>query len=221
MKTSRFFGGNGAHRVVLVPAKGASGGLALLWDEDRVNVLEVLKGDYSVTMKCSLKNSNIVWMCSNVYGPSKQEEKQCFWAELRAIESLWSAPWLIFGDFNEIRKLGERKGSSASRRERRDFNAFIDDHNLVEFAKEGPKFSFSNNQEVLVQSKLDRFLASSDWLELFSGHAKRSLGFYHSDHRAILLEHKVSLDGGPKPFLIGFKRKNNAKFGGVVAKLKF
>lgn len=51
---------------------------------------------------------------------------------------------MLFGDFNAIRQKGERKGRGGSRAERQNFNKFIEDQQLVEFIKEGPKYSFSN-----------------------------------------------------------------------------
>lgn len=41
---ARFLWGDGAHNYVVVPANGASGGITLMWDVDKVKVHEVARG---------------------------------------------------------------------------------------------------------------------------------------------------------------------------------
>lgn len=48
--------------------------------------------------------------------------------------------------------------------------------------------------------KLDRFLASTHWVDLFPGRAEETLGYFKLDHKAIWLRKSGSVMGGPKSF---------------------
>lgn len=106
--------------MVSSPANGASGGLALMWDLDFVEVVDELQGKFTLSVKCYLKGLDVLWICTNVYGPSTTFDKSDFWAELGSIRLRWNEPWLVMGDFNATRREEEREGVSNSRREKRD-----------------------------------------------------------------------------------------------------
>lgn len=153
-----------------------------------------------MTLLCRFVDFDVQWKCSNVYGPTAMGEKAEFWNELHQVGKQWAVPWLIFGDFNAIRTRSERMGQSFSRRESRDCNTFIDNFSLLEFDKGGPQFSFSNKQDIPTLSKIDRFLACVDWMETFPGLVEKSLCFFKSDHRVLLLKSTTIIKGRPKPF---------------------
>lgn len=138
------FLGNSPHMWTFIPLNGAPGGLFLLWDVDRIQVLGILKGNYSVTVLCRMVGLSVNWVCSNIYGLCNAGVKQYFWEEHNAIGDLCDLPWVYFGDFNAIRSANERTRIGSSSRERRDFNWFIGDFGLLEFDKVGPSFSFSS-----------------------------------------------------------------------------
>lgn len=154
LRIAKQFWGNKPLKWAHIPSRGQSGGLALLWDSDRLEVSEVLKGSFSISISCNLVGSSIKLVCTNVYAPNGVSNKKEFWEELKNIRNTWSAPWLIFGDFNAVRATNERSSGLSSRNERRDFNNFLDDYKMVEFDKEGPKFSYCNQQTPLLSAKL-------------------------------------------------------------------
>lgn len=92
MRVAKYFWGNRTFKSTFIPATGASGGLAMIWDPDRVEVTSILKGRFSVSLLCVIKQKNITCICSNVYGPSKHEEKSLFWEEIRNIKAHWVEP---------------------------------------------------------------------------------------------------------------------------------
>lgn len=49
----------------------------------------------------------------------------------------------------------------------RDFSDWIRNHGLVDLPLRGVNFTWSNMQENLVMYRLDRFLVSTNWLDLF------------------------------------------------------
>lgn len=73
--------------------------------------------------------SRITCSIVNVYSQCDVAGRKTFWDEGTTINVAYG-PWLwcFMGDFNEIRRLNERKGSliAEGRREMREFNWFID-----------------------------------------------------------------------------------------------
>lgn len=144
--TARELWGTNPHKWSFLPSIGASGGLVLIWDADRVEFSEVLIRKFSISLLCNLVVSNVQWVITNAYGPCLTKEKTEFWKELFEVGLHWNVPWLLFGDFNAVRAKSERTGVSTSRKEMREFNSFVDDLGLLEFDKFSPSFSFSNSQ---------------------------------------------------------------------------
>lgn len=84
---------------------GSSGGLILLWNTNAVAVLEILKGEHSILVRCCLHGASLFWTCTTVYAPSGSRDKSGIWQEPRDIARLWPSPWILFGDFNTTRSL--------------------------------------------------------------------------------------------------------------------
>lgn len=156
-------------------------------------------GAYTLSVFFECKESGIYWVFTNVYAPVNNQEKADFWGELYAIGGFWRAPWLFEGDFNSTRTRAEKQGAGNGHGDRRRFNEFMEEFQLLEFNRDGPNFTFSNKQLPLVLSRLDRFVANVDWVECFKGHTERIMGYNESDHRLLLLM-ETNKGGGPKPF---------------------
>ncbi|KAL4638296.1 hypothetical protein ACB092_03G136700 [Castanea dentata] len=97
-------------------------------------------------------------------------------------------PWCLGGDFNLVRFLLERSGSSTFTSATIDFSDFISGQGLIDLPLEGGTFTWSNSREVALHSRLDRFLLSSDWEEHFPNIRQRRLQRLLSDHFPILVE---------------------------------
>lgn len=72
--TARSLWGNKPHKWIFLPSRGASGGLLLLWDAEAINVVDILKGSFSLSILCSLVGSLNSWACTVVYGPCRAAE---------------------------------------------------------------------------------------------------------------------------------------------------
>lgn len=197
---ARCLWGNGAHNFVEVPAIGASGVIFLVWDVDKVNVHDIVRGTYSVSLLVSLVGTDSKWACTILYGPCDGRKKNSFWQELGDSVALWGVPWIGVGDFNSIRVQDERTSGFLSKRDARCFNNFVESYGLCEFTRVGLRFSFKNGSLPPTLSKLDHFLVTTDWMALFPGMVEKSLNFFDSDHRVIVLQKSSPIDGGPKPF---------------------
>ena len=68
------------------------------------------------------------------------------------------------------------------------FSDFISEHNFIDLPLEGGTFTWSNSRAVALQSRLDKFLLSSDLEEHFPNIHKKRLHRLLSNHFPVLLE---------------------------------
>lgn len=92
------------------------------------------------------------------------------------------------GDWNAIRFPSERSGCSHYTSDMEDFSNWVDHHSLIDLQLNGGKFTWYSHQDTLTLSRLDRFLVSTDWLELYTGVHKFLLPKLASDHFPIILD---------------------------------
>ena len=148
------------------------------------------------------KENNILVVIVNVYSSCNLQEKTQIWDELKAIRLREACnSWCILGDFNSIRKDGERKGVNCGRsnkREMQGFNNFIDSMEVVDIPNIGRKYMwYKPNGKA--KSRHDRFLTCFEWLQHWPGCKQYVLNRNISDHCALILKSKV-VDWGPKSF---------------------
>lgn len=105
---------------------------------------------------------------------------------------------MIFGDFNAVRNTSERAGSIFVERVANAFNDFISCAGLHDIQINGRRFTYFSKRGNKM-SKLDRFLVSSKFLDIWPEVSVLALERYISDHCPLLLS--IGVKGfGPKPF---------------------
>lgn len=103
-----------------------------------------------------------------VYGKNKKMEREDLWHKLREIKRTYgdmNEPWIIMGDFNEIRMANERKVKGTYDEDGVDhFNNMIKDTKLNELPTTRGFYTWSNKSVGvgLVRSKIDRVLVSEE-----------------------------------------------------------
>lgn len=70
------------------------------------------------------------------------------------------------GDFNEVRKAGERYGTNFNERQADMFNSFITNLSLIDVSLGGYRFTWTDKWASKM-SKLDRFLVSEGFYDTF------------------------------------------------------
>ncbi|XP_026452200.1 uncharacterized protein LOC113352613 [Papaver somniferum] len=114
------------------------------------------------------------------------------------MKAIWNLPWVVGGDFNEIRFMFERKGCNRIDSGMKDFGKFCDRHELIDLPMNGAKYtwrsSFSSPNPRL--SKIDRFLV---WEDHFPTINVSALARPISDHKPIKLSWSYE-DWGAPPF---------------------
>ncbi|XP_059654846.1 uncharacterized protein LOC132301626 [Cornus florida] len=76
------------------------------------------------------------------------------------------------------------------------FSEFIDEFRLIDLPLEGGPFTWSSGRSPLILSRLDRFLVSGEWEEMFSDVVQATLARPISDHVPLMLD-----CGGLRSFL--------------------
>lgn len=93
----------------------------------------------------------------------------------------------FLGDFNMMRFPFEKKGARTLTWSMETFFEFINENELIDLPLLGGKFTWSNNQERVAMSRIDRFLLSKEWDEHFVGAISTALPKLISDHSPIKL----------------------------------
>ncbi|KAL5767157.1 hypothetical protein ACOSQ2_013940 [Xanthoceras sorbifolium] len=169
-----------------VDCVGKSGGLMLLWNDVwDVSVLSFSRGHIDVVIKME---NNLKWRFTGFYGCPVPSHRTDSWELLRRLKAVNRLPWLCGGDFNEFLHIEEKLGGN----ERIgpgmfNFRSIVELCDFVDLGFSGPLFTWNNKRggSRNVQERLDRFFATSQWVNLFSGIKVEHLGFMFSDHRPI------------------------------------
>jgi hypothetical protein len=113
------------------------------------------EGDYYIKFHLCNKVDEFKWVLVVVYGPTQDEHKESFLAELVNMCSHESLPLVIGSDYNILRHPLEKNNDRYNSRWPFLFNAVIDGLNLKELQLSGRKYTWANNLEVPTFEKLD------------------------------------------------------------------
>ncbi|KAK1298014.1 hypothetical protein QJS10_CPB14g01302 [Acorus calamus] len=101
--TIRLVGGGTLDVRAAKGTEAASGGIVNRWDSGKWSTVDRVEGEFSISVLLECRLSGWKWACSCVYGPLEDGPRDHLWEELFAVLAVWSAPWLIIGDFNVTR----------------------------------------------------------------------------------------------------------------------
>ena len=177
---------------VVVDASGSSGGLAIIWDMQAIELGDFHAAQNLIQATFHLIGTNIHGNLSNVYFPQDLASNS---ALLNMIEILNSNRmhqlWILGGDFNMIRKLEEKIGG----RSRLDldsshFRDFISRSWLIDLPFSNGMYTWNNKRSGShhIASKLDRFLISDNSIHLGGDTFASILPISSSDHWPIALQ---------------------------------
>lgn len=71
------------------------------------------------------------------------------------------------GDWNVIRFPTEKSNGDTISLDKRCLSNWVNSHSLIDLQMSGASFAWSNHQSPPTMSRLDRFLVSTDWLDLY------------------------------------------------------
>lgn len=162
-----------------VPSRGKSGGILVGINTEFLDVGSFIEGTYMLQLNLWDKQIRTKWNLITVYGAA-QDEKDAFLSELALFCSKNKEPNIIGGDFNIIRyDSGKNKKNGT--------NAIISAYGLIDTNMSGGKYTWSNNQPNPTLEKLDRYLVSKQWEDLFPRVTVSKLPREVSDHNSLIL----------------------------------
>ena len=135
------------------------------------------------------KNQPDAWRLTGFYGAPETHLLEESWTLLRRLSSLFSLPWCCLGDFNELIRAEEKQGRiHRSENQMQRFRDAIDDYGFLDLGYQGPSFTWTNNRVGDMNwERLDRALATPEWLMLFPTTKVHHLDGRWSYHKPILV----------------------------------
>ncbi|KAI3506473.1 hypothetical protein L1887_28832 [Cichorium endivia] len=169
-----------------------------MWDSNVYKVKEVIKSRHYLVTVGEWTGIQGETIFANIYGPQGIAQKRELWNDLANLKNCKKGSWIVFGDFNVVRREDERYNSHFCRYSARDFNQFIFNSGLCDLKMGGFRFTYFCQRDCKL-SKLDRFLVSHNLINLFPQLAAIALPRDLSDHCPIVLQTEV-VDFGKTPF---------------------
>lgn len=124
-----------------------------------------------------------------VYGDPSHSFNTTIWQEFQQIISDEGSICII-GDFNAIADEQEKVGDNPQlNSNNRGFQRFLFDFGLVDLGFKGPAFTWTNRPHAsnAIFERLDRVVATSQWIQMFPQAYVNHLPRVHSDHAPVLL----------------------------------
>ncbi|XP_057740500.1 uncharacterized protein LOC130957670 [Arachis stenosperma] len=107
----------------------------------------------SVTVEVQF--DNLIWRCSGIYGSPQFNKRVLLWDYLVAQSMIFQRPWIVLGDFNEVKFSHESKGCQFSHQRADMFATLLGDTALFDLKTIGRRFSWlqSDHCPILVRCK--------------------------------------------------------------------
>ncbi|RYR18702.1 hypothetical protein Ahy_B03g063314 [Arachis hypogaea] len=185
-------------------ANGFSGGIWALWENSNLKMQVIEKFNQCIHLKIEYSGEK-VWTLSAVYASPQENLRKIFFENLKDFSKRNKDPWMLIGDFNEIKNEGEKKGGrQVDMHACRRFRDWMDDCKLLDLGFVGTRFTWKGGQRVgldRVFKRLDRAISTSSWRTLFGDARIEVLPRVNSDHHPLLaVLRPEQFDGGEKPF---------------------
>ncbi|XP_019163496.1 PREDICTED: uncharacterized protein LOC109159839 [Ipomoea nil] len=179
---------------ICVERTGMSGGLAFLW-RDAAAASLIRFSQNHIDMKITLPGRP-AWRLTGFYGEPDRANRHVMWDLLRQLKDDSPLPWAVVGDFNDIACHSEKRGihpHPASLIE--GFNDAFGDCQLIDLGMSGGRFTWEKGRgtEEWVEERLDRAVATTEWMDMHEDVVVHNLFARSSDHCAIM----VKLDAEP------------------------
>uniref|UniRef100_A0A803PC75 Endonuclease/exonuclease/phosphatase domain-containing protein n=1 Tax=Cannabis sativa TaxID=3483 RepID=A0A803PC75_CANSA len=171
----------------MVEAQGKSGGLILLWS-NIVNCTILSFSSFHIDSFIR-KEEGQWWRFTGFYGDPDPNQRSESWKLLTRIGRMYSGPWVIGGDFNEILQSKEKLGGQPKPGYLiNNFRKALDGSNLREVDYEGSRYTWCNGRQNNLIERLDRVCGNPEWFILFPEAKVTQLDRVNSDHCPILLQ---------------------------------
>ncbi|KAL4297820.1 hypothetical protein GQ457_12G013390 [Hibiscus cannabinus] len=195
--TSRVKASLGMNNCFTVDFGNGCNGLMLLWN----NEINVSLLSYSAThIDATVDSPTGSFHFTGFHGYYTESMKHLNWSLFDRLRQASPLPWLIGGDFNELICHSEKEGG---RRKPRglieNFRECLHRNDLFDCKPSSGWFTFtySNGSCGTIRERLDRFVASPDWLSRHPFFRVTSSFTAKSDHCILLMDSDPVVDNGP------------------------
>jgi exonuclease III len=171
-----------------ISSVGRSGGILGGFRLSRFTICDTSVGRFHIKVSLLDLKINVKWCLIIVYGAAQASDKEDFLVELGNICSNQNLPILVGGDFNLLRFSSEKNKAMIHSNWSDIFNSIINTCALREIHMTSGQFTWSNNHSDPTLEKLDRFLMSSSWEDLFPLVTVHKLVRDMSDHNPLILD---------------------------------
>ena len=154
---------------LIVPSRGRSGGLALLWSSD-MNLEIKNYSNFHIDSIITEPENGFSWRYIGFYGHPETHLREESWKFISFLNSQYCLSWFCCGDFNEILSMNEKVGGAQrSQHQMEGFRQVVNNCCFQDLGYCGPNFTWSNIKEgnQRISLRLDRAFATPEWLELF------------------------------------------------------
>lgn len=172
----------------VLPAAGTRGDMLLAASEDFFTISNVHLSAHSITVTVTMRSEGAMWSLTSVYGPQGDQEKLLFIEELKLLQPVVKLEWILLGDFNLIAKAVDKNNTNINRRLIGKFRGALDVLQLKEINLGGHRFTWYNEQENLVLTKIDHVFCSDDWDMMFPNALLLAVPTLCSDHASLFLQ---------------------------------
>ena len=147
---------------LVVSSRGASGGIATLWDPSLVEIVSSVSSPHWIFTEILFKESSLRLSLFNVYAPMAPSEKLLCWNSLNdQMHSSHLDNFVIAGDLNLTLSPYEKKGGNIVRDPAREWlEDIISEWDLEDIKPTKGKYTWNNKRigPWHISARLDRFL---------------------------------------------------------------
>lgn len=154
------------HGLVINPI-GLKGSLALLWKQD-VDLDIINFSQHHIHAKINNQASSKLWFLTMFYGNPNTNRRHESWDLFTKIKEYSKAPQCVLGDFNEITHQEKKYGKILRPdKQMNNFRTTLESSGLFDLGWKGQKYTWTNRykEETFTKLRLDRAVASIDWIE--------------------------------------------------------
>ncbi|KAK1383484.1 hypothetical protein POM88_021219 [Heracleum sosnowskyi] len=178
----------GFENFLAVEPQGRSGGIGLFWkNTEAVKLLSSSRSHIDVTISMP---DDSEWRLTGIYGEPSRTLRYKTWDLLKNLSRDSNLPWCLIGDFNNVTSQADKKGGPPYPTTLIDgFNECLREADLHDLDLTGHQFTWERgkNTQHWTEIRLDRVLANSEWLNIFSLAKVYNLEGSPSDHSPLLL----------------------------------
>jgi exonuclease III len=179
---------------------GRSGGILGGFRNSRFDILDTVLGRFYIRVTLQDLKIQRKWKLVLVYGAAQEADKEEFLRELGDICCNQRLPMLIGGDFNILRFPSDKNKTMRKNKWTDLFNAIINTYELREIDMSSGQYTWSNNQINPTLEKLDRFLMTADWENMFPLIVVHKKSRDVSDHNPTILDTMENREQKKKSF---------------------